>query len=84
MDPFNRAPPTSGGRLSYPDAGTERAITAIEARWREKLASAVSDIGLRKWCVEEALKASGGNGNIVDLARAIHTFITEAAQPQVE
>jgi hypothetical protein len=68
------------GRLEYPDANTERAITAVEQAWREKFNSALSDSGLRKWCVERALQAPCLSGDVVRLANEIYSFVTAPVQ----
>jgi hypothetical protein len=75
----------SGLTVDAPMSGAQ--LQALQKQLTDKLAGIVKDVELRKWSIDQACGLAGsaiefgGSGNAVELARAIHTFLTEAATP---
>lgn len=54
----------------------QRAVQQVDLAWKQRLDSITTDIKLRQWCVEQALKVCVGNPeNIPGAARQIHEFL---------
>jgi hypothetical protein len=72
----------TGGGGATPLAGDQMA--ALQKQMTDKMAGIVKDVDLRKWSVDQAcglagaaVEASSEPVDVVKLARAIHSFLTE-------
>lgn len=65
--------------ISHPPRGYD--VAALRKQMTAEFAAKFNDVELRKWCVEQAIKA-GGSVDTTDAAKAIYVFVTEPSAPE--